>query len=171
MPWEESGLGSGPGSDPYPSSASVGMTKPLVCHSEEYNDEKSALGFDFISYLFVLVPVLAEIDPVRIFLLYKPVLFLSSPFFDLLFSGKSSIDVACFLEIDEAVDVVSGGESFYEFVFVFVYSAFQVVCNPYVEDLVVYVRDEVDVEVIILFQRNSLQTGCFFKRDQILPPF
>lgn len=93
-----------------------------------------------------LKPALAQILPLRVDGKNQPVLLLPPPFLDLFFPGYCRVNIGRFFEIDQFVDVVFLGETWNLLCPVLMHPPFEIVGDANVHDLVVLVRQQVDVE-------------------------
>jgi len=93
-----------------------------------------------------LKPTLTQILPIRINSDNQRVFLLPSPFLDLFFPGYRCANVGRFFEIDQLVDVIFFGKTLNLLCLMFIDPANEVVGYPNVHDLVVLVRQQVDVK-------------------------
>ena len=108
----------------------------------------NAVEESYVDSQGILLPGLAEIQVLRIHLLYQGVFFRARPVLQLLFTCQRGMNVAGLLEIHKLMDMVFFCEAVYEFVFVLVQTAFKVVCYPDVHDLVVPIGKDINIVVV-----------------------
>jgi hypothetical protein len=90
---------------------------------------------------------------------------LSPPFLDFFFSRYRAIHVRRFFEVNELIDVILLGESFDQFVFVFIETPHDIVSHSNVHDPVIPVGHQVDVIAFFSGHYVSLR-----EEERFLPP-